>query len=38
MFEHTSTSYAPWHVIATNDKKTARLQVLEAILKQLKAV
>ena len=37
MFEHTNTHYAPWHVIATNDKKTARLQVLEAILKQLSA-
>ena len=37
MFARTSTDYAPWHIIATNDKKTARLEVLRAILKQLKA-
>jgi AMP-polyphosphate phosphotransferase len=37
MFAHTDTDEAPWHIIATNDKKTARIQILEAILKQLKA-
>lgn len=37
MFERTSTEYAPWHVIATNDKYSARIQVLKAILKQLNA-
>ena len=37
MFAHTSTHDAPWHVIATDDKNTARIQVLETILKQLKA-
>ena len=37
MFERTSTDYAPWHVIATDDKNTARIEVLKAILKQLKA-
>jgi AMP-polyphosphate phosphotransferase len=37
MFEHTSTEVAPWYVIASNDKKTARIQVLEAILKQMSA-
>lgn len=36
MFTHTSTEQAPWHIIATNDKKQARLQVLEAIVKQMK--
>ena len=37
MLQRTDTDYAPWHVISTNDKNTARVQVLEAILKQLKA-
>lgn len=37
MFAHTDTTYAPWHIIATDDKNTARIQILEAILKQLKA-
>ena len=35
MFEHTSTDQAPWHVIATDDKDSARLQILKTILKQL---
>lgn len=37
MFAHTDTKYAPWQVIATNDKSTARIAVLEGILKQLQA-
>lgn len=37
MFAYTSSHDAPWHIIATDDKNTARIQVLEAILKQLKA-
>ena len=37
MFERTNTDYAPWHVISTDNKKIARLEVLRAILKQLKA-
>lgn len=37
MFERTNTDLAPWHVIATDDKYTARIDVLTAILKQLKA-
>ena len=36
MFERTSTAYAPWHIIATDDKNTARLEILRAILKQLR--
>lgn len=36
MFARTNTDYAPWHVIATDDKYSARIQVLKAILKQLK--
>ena len=37
MLERTHTDYAPWYVIATDDKYSARIQVLEAILQQLKA-
>lgn len=37
MLQRTSTDYAPWHVIATNDKYSARIQILKALLKQLKA-
>ncbi|MFH7765597.1 phosphate--AMP phosphotransferase [Acinetobacter sp. BSP-28] len=37
MFEHTSTAYAPWHIIANDDKNTARLEILRTILKQLRA-
>lgn len=37
MFAHTNHAYAPWYIIATDDKKTARIAVLDAILKQLKA-
>jgi AMP-polyphosphate phosphotransferase len=36
MFERTSTANAPWNIIATNDKHTARLEVLRTILKRLK--
>ena len=32
VFERTSTDYAPWHIIATDDKNTARVEVLKAIL------
>ncbi len=37
MFEHTSTNSAPWHIVATNDKNSARIAVLEHILERLKA-
>ena len=36
MFERTNTNNAPWLIVATNDKYSARIQVLKAILKQLK--
>ncbi len=35
IFEQSSSQIAPWHVIATDDKNTARLQILQTILKQL---
>lgn len=31
MFERTSTSHAPWHVIAANDKKHARIAAMKLI-------
>src|SRR5690606_3481948 len=37
MFERTSTAYAPLYIITNNNKNTARLEVLRAILKQLRA-
>ena len=37
MLKRTSSTAAPWHVIANNDKHSARLAVLESILKQLSA-
>ena len=37
MFERTNTAYAPWHIVSTNDKHSARLEILQTILKQLKA-
>lgn len=37
MLAYTSTPAAPWHVVATNDKKAARLQILEAVKAQLQA-
>lgn len=37
MFKRTDTDYAPWYVIATDDKYSARIEVLKAILEQLKA-
>jgi AMP-polyphosphate phosphotransferase len=35
MFDQTSPKQAPWHVIAANDKKHARLKVLETVVKKL---
>ncbi|MCF9033500.1 phosphate--AMP phosphotransferase [Acinetobacter nectaris] len=37
MFANTDTVFAPWHIIATDNKRHARLQVLEAIIQQMKA-
>lgn len=35
MFERTSTAHAPWHVIAANDKKWARIRGLEIVAEAL---
>ena len=38
MLARTNTKYAPWHVVATNDKRTARLAVLDHAIAQLEKV
>jgi polyphosphate kinase 2 (PPK2 family) len=35
MFEDTSTSYAPWHVIPANSKKYARVTALSVIAERM---
>ncbi|MFO1082145.1 MAG: polyphosphate kinase 2 [Reyranellaceae bacterium] len=35
MFEHTDTDYAPWHIVHSDDKKRARLNVIRHILSQV---
>jgi hypothetical protein len=34
MFSKTHTSYSPWMIIKTNDKKTARLEAMRHVLSQ----
>ena len=36
MIQKTSTSFAPWHVLESNDKKYARIKALEIIVDELK--
>lgn len=38
MVARTSTSYAPWHLVAANDKKWARVHVIKAVCDALEAV
>ena len=35
MIEKTSTSFAPWHVLESNDKKYARVKALKTIIKEI---
>ena len=35
MFEHTDTEDAPWHIVHSDDKKRARLNVIAHILSQI---
>ena len=37
MLQKTSTTYAPWHILASVDKKYARIQALEIVMKTLEA-
>jgi polyphosphate kinase 2 (PPK2 family) len=36
MIEHTSTDVAPWRLVPANDKRFARVAVLEAVCDALK--
>lgn len=35
MLKHTDTEYAPWHIVRSDDKKRARLNVIAHILSQI---
>jgi polyphosphate kinase 2 (PPK2 family) len=35
MFAATDTDWAPWHVVISNDKKRARLNIIHHLLKQI---
>jgi polyphosphate kinase 2 len=35
MLEHTDTEFAPWHIVHSDDKKRARLNVIAHILSQI---
>jgi len=35
MFEYTDTDFAPWHIVHSDDKKRARLNVIAHILSQI---
>ncbi|MBL8898677.1 MAG: polyphosphate:AMP phosphotransferase [Planctomycetes bacterium] len=37
MFTHTSIPEAPWEIVAANDKRWARVQVLETLVRRLEA-
>lgn len=37
MLQKTSTTYAPWHILESVDKKYARIQALEIIIKTIEA-
>ena len=36
MVEHTSSDDAPWHLIASNDKRWARIDILKTVCRRLK--
>ena len=38
MIEKTSTTYAPWHILESVDKKYARIKALEIVIKEIKKV
>lgn len=35
MLEKTNTSFAPWHVLESNDKKYARIKALKTVIKEI---
>ena len=38
MIQKTSTTYAPWYVLESVDKKYARIKALKIVIKTLKKV
>ena len=36
MIEKTSTSFAPWHVLESVDKKYARIKALKIVIDEIK--
>lgn len=37
MVAHTSTEFAPWTLVAGNDKKFARVQIVKSLCQHLEA-
>lgn len=35
MLEKTNTSYAPWHILESNDKKYARIKALKIVIEAI---
>ena len=35
MLQKTNTTYAPWYVLESNDKKYARIKALKTIIKEI---
>ena len=35
MMKKTNTSYAPWHVLESNDKKYARIKALRIVIEEI---
>mgnify|MGYP002597228697 FL=1 len=38
MIQKTSTSYAPWHILESVDKKYARIKALKIVVEELEKV
>ena len=37
MIERTDRPYAPWHVIAAENKRYARVEVIETVIREIEA-
>ena len=35
MIQKTSTEYAPWHILESNDKHYARIKALETVIEEI---
>ena len=38
MLQKTSTTYAPWHILESADKKYARIKALKIVIEELEKV